>query len=257
MACNQKSIAYSAWSQANSRRWNAALKTQTDLEQELEELRKARSHVISEQQQRTILALGADLQRLWEHPQSQPEFKKRIIRTLLMEVVVTAEGAGVRLLLHWRGGDHTQLYFEKVGAGHNRFITDRNTVELIRGLARLQPDGMIASILNRNADRTPHGERWTARSICSLRNRHAINVYVSGEWHSRSEMTVEEAAKMLNVTETAILKRIRSGRLPATQICPNAPWVLRQSDVESFKAPSTQNPSTYPENTAQLALKLH
>jgi len=206
------------------RRWNVALRVQTDLEEELDALRKSRPQCINEEQRRALLALGADLRRLWEHPQSPPEHKKRILRTVLSEIIVTAAESEVQLLLHWKGGDHTQLRSEKVRIGQHRFITNRNTVELIRGLARLQPDGMIASILNRNGDRTPHGERWTARSICSLRSRHPINVYVAGEWNRRSELTVEDAATMLKVTSTTVLKWIRSGRLAATQLYPHAPW---------------------------------
>jgi len=238
------------------RRWNVALRVQTDLEEELDALRKSRPQCINEEQRRALLALGADLRRLWEHPQSPPEHKKSILRTVLSEIIVTAAESEVQLLLHWKGGDHTQLRSEKVRIGQHRFITNRNTVELIRGLARLQPDGMIASILNRNGDRTPHGERWTARSICSLRSRHAINVYVAGEWNSRSELTVEDAATMLKVTSTTVLKWIRSGRLAATQLCPHAPWVLRHSDIEIFKMSLAKNSSSYTENATQLALKI-
>ena len=49
-------------------------------------------------------------------------------------------------------------------------------------------------------------------------------------------MTLEEAAAMLKVSATTVLKWIRIGRVHATQLCPNAPWVLRQSDVENLHA---------------------
>jgi excisionase family DNA binding protein len=238
------------------RRWNVALRVQTDLEEELDALRKARPQCISEEQRRALLSLGGDLRRLWEHPQSPPEYKKRILRAVLSEIIVTATESEVQLLMHWKGGDHTQLRFEKVRVGQHRFFANTNTVELVRGLARLQPDGMIASILNRNGDRTPHGERWTARSICSLRNRHEIKVYVAGEWSSRAELTLEEAATMLKVNSTTVIKWIRGGRLPATQLCPHAPWVLSKPDVESFKARQTDKLSSDRENAAQLGLKL-
>jgi len=238
------------------RRWNVALRVQTDLEEELDALRKARPQCISEEQRRALLSLGGDLRRLWEHPQSPPEYKKRILRAVLSEIIVTATESEVQLLMHWKGGDHTQLRLEKVRVGQHRFFTNTNTVELVRGLARLQPDGMIASILNRNGDRTPHGERWTARGICSLRNRHEIKVYVAGEWSSRAELTLEEAATMLKVNSTTVIKWIRSGRLPATQLCPHAPWVLSKPDVESFKARLTNKLSSDRENAAQLGLKL-
>lgn len=239
------------------RRWNAALRAQAQREEELEALRQERPQCLSQQQQQMLLALGADLRRLWEHPQSPPEWKKRILRTVLTEIVVTADGSAVQMLLHWRGGDHTQLRFEKVRSGQHRFVTDANTVELVRGLARLQPDAMIASILNRIGHRTAHGERWTARSVCSLRHRHAIDVHAAGEWHQRAEVTLEEAAAMLKVNPTTVIKWIRSGRLHATQLCPHAPWVLRQADVESLRATLARAPSSHAANAAQLALDIH
>lgn len=238
------------------RRWNGALQIQTDLEEELATLRTQRPACISEAQRRMLLALGGDLRRLWEHPQSQPEWKKRILRTIIVEIVVTAEGSQVSLLVHWRGGDHTQLRLQKVRKGQHRFVTDTDAFELIRGLARLQPDPMIASILNRLGHRTAHGERWTARTICSLRNRHTIGVYIPGEWHHRGELMLDEAAAMLKVNATTVMKWIRGRRLPARQLCPHAPWILRQSDVESFKTIPEQTPMNHGVNAKQLALTI-
>ena len=62
-------------------------------------------------------------------------------------------------------------------------------------LARIEPDARIASILNRNQRRTAHGEIWTAKRICSLRNNHAIPVYREGERQARDEMSVSEACR--------------------------------------------------------------
>lgn len=238
------------------RRWNVALRALTDIEEELEALRKERPSNLYEAQRRTLLGLGADLRRLWEHPQSPPEMKKRIVRAVMTEILVTAKGQDVQLLLHWRGGDHTLLSFGKVRRGEHRYVTNANTIELVRGMARLQPDAMIASILNRIGHRTAHGERWSARTICSLRNRHAIDVYTVGEWRARAELTLEEAAAMLSVNPTTMVKWIRGGRFPATQICPNAPWVLRRIDVENFAARLTENFASNAAKSKQLALQI-
>ena len=79
------------------RRWNVALRTQAALEEELEALRTQRTACLSEEQRRTLLELGTELRRLWEHPRSQPEWKKRIVRALMIEIVVTAERPEIRL----------------------------------------------------------------------------------------------------------------------------------------------------------------
>lgn len=91
------------------------------------------------------------------------------------------EGETIRLVLHWQGGDHTQVEFQKIRTGEHRYVTDKDLVEIIRVLARIEPDERIASILNRNQRRMAHGEVWTAKRICSVRNHHEIPVYREGE----------------------------------------------------------------------------
>jgi excisionase family DNA binding protein len=216
------------------RRWNVALTTQTELETEMLTLQQSREHPLTESTKKELLALARDVRRLWDHPSSTPEHKKRILRIALKEIIVTSEGDTVRLVLHWQGGDHTQVQLQKIRTGQHRYATDRNLVETVRALARIEPDARIASILNRNKLRTAHGQSWTARRVCSLRNNHAIAVYCEGERQARGEMAVSEVAAMLGVTPTTVLRLIRLKRLPAVQPCACAPWILHASDVERF-----------------------
>jgi excisionase family DNA binding protein len=138
----------------------------------------------------------------------------------------------VRLVLHWQGGDHTQVEFQKIRTGEHRYVTDKDLVEVIRLLARIEPDERIASILNRNQRRTARGEVWTAKRICSVRNNHGIAVYREGERQARSEMFVGEACRVLGITQTTVLRLIRLKQLLATQACAGAPWVMRRADVD-------------------------
>lgn len=238
------------------RRWNSAMRAHAQLEEEIAALRKERPRCINEQQQRTLLALGTDIHRVWEHSGSTPEWKKRVLRTVLNEIVVTAQDSEVQLLVHWRGGDHTKLRFQKMQTGQHRLVTDGNVIDLISALSRLQPDAMTASILNRNGHRTAHGERWTAMGVCALRHRQSIAVYSPIEWSSRGELTLDESAEILKVNATTVVKWIRNGRVPATQICAHAPWVLRNADVESIQATRSRTPSGNAANAAQLAFEI-
>lgn len=134
-------------------------------------------------------------------------------------------------------------------------MTDSEIVEIVRALARIEPDARIASILNRHDRRTAHGQSWTARRVCSLRNHHAIAVYREGERQARGEKSVREVAGMLGVTPTTVLRMIRLKDLPATQACPSAPWILRTSDVERCATERTR-PTPPTVDSAQLALEI-
>lgn len=230
------------------RRWNRALSAEADLEAEIAVLEKAREHPITGAQKKELLDFAQDIQRLWDDPRSSPEYKKRLLRIALKEITATCDTKTIRLVLHWQGGDHTQVEFPKIHTGQHCYRTDHELVEMIRKLARIEPDPRIASILNKNEHRTAHGKSWTAKIVCALRNRHAIPVYRQGERQDRDEISVREAADVLGVTPTTIFRLIQLKQLPAEQICGNAPWILLKNDVERYREarnratpPSTSN----------------
>jgi hypothetical protein len=154
------------------RRWNQALTTEAQLEAEFVALQEGRDRPLADTQKQELLALARDLPRPWDDPQSLPEHKKRLLRIALKEIIATCEGEMICLILHWQGGDHTKVEFQKIGTGRHRYVTVDDFVEIVRMLARTEPDARIASTLNRNQRRTAHGQNWTAKRICSLRNNH-------------------------------------------------------------------------------------
>jgi DNA invertase Pin-like site-specific DNA recombinase len=232
------------------RRWNQALSTEAQREAEFVALQQGRERPLADTQKRELLAFARDLPSLWD------DHKKRLLRIALKEIIATCEGETIRLVLHWQGGDHTQVEFQKIGTGRHRYVTDDDLVEIVRVLARIEPDARIASILNRNQRRTAHGQIWTAKRICSLRNNHAIPVYREGERQARGEMSVSEGAAALGVTPTTVLRLIRLKQLPATQACVGATWILCRADVERCVAERKQ-PATPPTvDSAQLILEI-
>lgn len=238
------------------RRWNQALTTEAQLEGELTGLQQTRERPLSDAQKQELLEFARDLPRLWDDPRSSPEYKKRLLRIALKEIIVTCEGETIRLVLHWQGGDHTQVEFQKIRVGEHRYVLDKDLGEIIRVLARIEPDERIASILNRNQRRTAHGEVWTAKRVYSVRNNHRIPVYHEGERQARSEMFVGEACKVLGVTQTTVLRLIRLKQLPATQACEGAPWVMRREDVEQCVAERNQKATPATADSKQLALEI-
>jgi excisionase family DNA binding protein len=230
------------------RRWNETLKVQSLLQEELETLRQSPTNELSAAAKAELLKLGTDLPRLWNHPASSPDIKKRILRTVIKEIVVNINGDKIHMVLHWQGGDHTELQFAKNRTGQHRWATDADTTELVQHLARVLPDQSIAAVLNRLNKRTAHSHSWTAGRVCSLRNHFAIPVYREGEREARGELTLEEAAAVLNVSRMTVLRMIRRKLLPAAQACLGAPWLIRKKDLQLLQdhlknAPRTPNPN--------------
>src|SRR5208283_2493590 len=115
-------------------------------------------------------ALGAQLPRLWNHPAASAATRKRILRTVLEEIVVTVEPGQLLLKLHWNGGDHTALAVLKNRVGQQRWKTCAGTEQLIGDLAGVAPDQSSAAILNRLRMRTRRGHTCTQQRVRFFRN---------------------------------------------------------------------------------------
>ena len=234
------------------RRWNTALAAVRALEEELEALLRQRPAALSAEERQRLLQMGADLEAAWHHPAANAVTRKRIIRVVLREVVARVEDDQIHLLLHWQGGDHTRLMVRKNRRGQTRWSVEPETMELIRACARLMPDKAIAGMLNRTGKRTGRLNGWTQSRVRAFRNTHGMAVYVVGEWAERGEVTLTEAARLLNLSPLTVLRQIRAGIIPAEQYCKGAPWVIKRRSIEDpdlvervkmcRKGPSSSNP---------------
>jgi excisionase family DNA binding protein len=214
------------------RRWNECLAVQARLEEQMENLRNEQPRMLSEDDRATLLALADDLPQVWNHPESSVEIRKRILRAVLTEIIVTIDGDRLCLVVHWQGGDHTRLEVVKNRIGQNRFKTDKETVQLVRELARVLPDHSIAPVLNRLRIRSARGNTWNELRVRNFRGTHQIAVYREGERAERRELILHEAASRLGINKMTVIRLIRDGILPGRQICAGAPYVIREEDLD-------------------------
>lgn len=215
------------------RRWNDGLAEVARLEEELHIVKKNQPPTLSEAERAEIMTLGAELPLLWNHPSASAATRKRILRAVLEEIVVTMAENELRLALHWKGGDHTALAVPKNRPGQHRWKTSVATEDLLRDLARTASDASIASILNRLGVRTAKNLTWTEQRVRTFRSDHAIAVYREGERAARGEVNLEEAATLLGVSKMTVTRLVKDGVLAAKQSCVGAPYVIAKTDISS------------------------
>lgn len=211
-------------------RWNAALEQVTDLEARIAEL-ESRFNSIGEQERQRLLELGADLHRLWNHPATSVESKKRVLRTVLQEIIIDShdEPPQHKLHLHWQGGVHTGLFVRRNQRGRHGRATDQTVCDLIAELSKVCNDRAIAAVLNRLGYRTGQGNSWVASRIAQVRCHYQLPNFQKGEnW-----LTLQQAADTLGVSNTVIQRLIKLGHLPARQIVKFAPWIIHRQDLDA------------------------
>jgi len=212
-------------------RWNQALERVSELEKEFEMAASSIEMPLTEKDRRELIALGENLPAVWSSEPSSPQLKKRIVRTVLKEVVVYLEERLIRLILHWEGGEHTERTLRRLTPAQAKCHTDVDTVDAIRKLSRIMPDGRIAQVLNRLGKKTARGLSWNLARVRVIRHHNEIQVYQDGEQHTRGELNLSEAAEFLEIHPRIVKKLIAAGHLPATQACFGAPWTICKSDL--------------------------
>jgi hypothetical protein len=213
------------------KRWNAALARVSELEARIADAKRSEPP-ISEEQRQQLLALGEDLEQLWDHPACPVTLKKRILRTVLKEIVANEVGdpPQIVLKLHWAGGVHTELVLRKTQSGKHSRVNSREVIELIRELAQVCDDGAIVGILNRLGYKTGNENTWNARRLLYVRHTHGIPACPPPE--QRNWITMSQAAEVLEVSLMVVRRLIAQRILPARQVVKCAPWVIERSHLE-------------------------
>ncbi len=209
-------------------RWNGALAQVAEAEARLAAAGNA-AVPLTEGQKEELAALSEDLMALWNHPDAPIQLKKRILRTVLTEIIINhdADSATHRLRLHWAGGVHTELRVERNKTGQHRHSADRSVIELVSELAKICQDKTIAAILNRLGYKTGQEKTWNASRVAGLRGYHKIAPFQEQDgW-----VTQEEAARELQVSDTVVKRLIRERVLPAKQVVKFAPWIIEKKDL--------------------------
>jgi len=214
-------------------RWNAALQTVAELEARLrkDELSSETARIPDKE---TLRNLAQDLATIWNLPSTDMRLKQRIVRILVAEIVadVDQENQQIILLIHWTGGQHSELRIKKNATGKHRRCTSLEAIEIIRRMAGKFPDDQIAATLNRLSLRTGMGNTWREGNVRTVRSYHELPAF-SALQCERSTLTMEEASTRLAVSHKIVRRLIEAGRIAATQVVPCAPWEISAEAIES------------------------
>lgn len=211
-------------------RWNAALARLRECEARLS---AAAGQKVPEVTKETLLTLSADLQRVWAAPTTEMRTKQRLVRALIDEIVVDVDDKArdVVLVIHWRGGQHSELRVRKPQTGEHTKRASGEADRVIRDMATRWSDADIAATLNRMGQTTGQGKSWTQLRVESYRRTASIPGYESAVKDGRC-LTMLEAARKIGVTCHLIRKLIKAGVLPARQVMEDAPWQIQAADLE-------------------------
>lgn len=180
-----------------------------------------------------FLDLAVRLEELW--PDADPRLRKRIVRALIHEVIVDVDEAAaeVVLLIHWKGGVHSELRFPRRRRGQSNAHTPPQLVDAVRALANICTDDLIASALNRSGLSTGRGNRWSRERVTSLRTHHKIACFDKERCAAEGWMNQTQAAAFLDISAGALRLAVSRGEIDAQHPLPDGPWVFNRRSLQT------------------------
>ena len=231
-------------------RWNRALARVGEIEARIA-AHDASATPASTLSPTELTALTTNLRAVWSAPTTDARLKKRIVRTLIHEVVadIDAEKAEIVLVIHWVGGLHTELRLVR-RRGEQRNHTSHDIVAAVRQLVLIASDDLIAGILNRNGLVTGHGNRWSRERVTALRSHHRIPVFRPAPDGCEPWLNLSDAARLLGVAPKTLRFAAEASEINGVHPLPNGPWIFSRSTLGERNAQrivqrARQNPN-YP-----------
>jgi transposase-like protein len=221
------------------RRWEEALKALQRTEQEAAERIERLETPLSNEDKERLRCYASDLLSLWEAPTTRPQDRKRIVRLLVEQIVVrvSEDGKAVEARVHWSGGEISDLVVAKTQRGETRYVAPSELLDLICTLAEEFSGSQIAGILNRRGLLTPKGLTFTPNRVAVTRNNHGIEKGPAVPRKGDDIYSAQQAAKLLGVDRTTVVRWVERGLLKGAQFTEAAPWRIQVTgeDIERLR----------------------
>jgi len=181
-----------------------------------------------------LTGIAEDLEAAWKNTRVTMRCRQQLVRALVNEIIVDIDEPAreIVLIIHWKGGRHSELRLRKPRTGEHACSTSDDALAVIGSMASRWSDQDIAATLNRMALPTGQGKTWTAHRVGSIRRVRGIHAYKSAE-KDGTWLTLREAAQRRGVTSHRIRKLIRAGILRAEQVVPGAPFQILAADLDA------------------------
>src|ERR1700740_437801 len=218
------------------RRWNEKLEEIGGVRQRRSSL-DAQHYSLSPEEEIRIRSMGDHFAGIWQTNHCPATLKKMIFRTAIEEIIVQTdqEKKSLELVIHWKGGAHTQLAMERPRSA-TETATPVEALDIIRRMAVRHGDDQIASVLNRLGYSTGKNKRWNQTRVATARLNHAI----AGQKRALPDpekVSLSEAARICGVSHHTIERLVEAGLLKREQVTPPAPWEVsrRVLDAEPIR----------------------
>lgn len=191
--------------------WNEKLRTLEAAQEESERQSQSDRFRINEEERARIFALTTDFPRLWKDPNTPDRDRKRMVRLLINDVTLTRQ-ASIMVQVRFRGGTTATLMSSVPRPACKMWQTADEAVARMDQLLDDYTYEQMASVLNEEGLRSGKGKPFNGILVGNICREYGLK----SRWHrlrERGLLTVEEMAKILNVSTATVNAWYRHGLL--------------------------------------------
>ncbi len=206
-------------------RWETKLSALAEAEQALDAALQALPPLPDANQ---LAQLASDVPGLWHAPTTSHKDRKRMLRTLIADIVLLAEPdqAMVRIGIRWQTGATDQLRVARVTHPGTAKRSPSPAVLMVRELGPTTPTAELVHRLNASGHLTGTGQPFDTKAVQWI--RHAYHV-PAPDPYPPGQVSVADAAAQLGCSTGVLYYWIRAGQLPARR-GPSNRWCITWND---------------------------
>ena len=218
-------------------RWNRALAHAAEVEGKIVMHDAATRAPIADPASLGVLA--SNLKMVWDAPTTDARLKKRIVRTLVNEVVADIDDAAseIVLIVHWVGWRPQRVALAQAPARtaqqhFRRYYPSRASTGADRqrrsDCRPPQPQRL----------KTGHGNRWTRERVTSIRSSYHIPVFKPADDGIEPWLNLGNAAKLLTIAPKTLRLAAEAGEIEAFHPLSDGPWIFARASLITTAAQS-------------------
>lgn len=220
-------------------RWEESLRAVAQGAQEHQRWVNQKRLALTSADQEDILALGANLPKVWHAPTTTATDRKQLLRFVIKEVIVDPKRARgkVWFQVNWQTGAVSEHGYTRRVLSYDEHAHFDQIEQRMRELHAAQKlDDEIAAALNAEGFRTTKSSPFNNKSIWLLRERLGLSaVKPNGPHPARWDTevySVQGAAEAIGVMPGAIFKWLQTGRIRGQQLRKGTPWKIILTPAE-------------------------
>ena len=194
--------------------WNDKIRIYDERLDAYQKERKENLETIEERVSTQIMAIADNFQSLWENPRVQNEERKRMLRLLIDNVLVTQLEAHIHLVVNFKAGTSKEFDIQRGKRSYETWTTSPEAMEIIKsGLDQFLSNTEIAALLNEQGLKSGRNREFTRSMVTCIVGNHKLKSvrerFLEMGYIPQAEIiekTGLDRKKLLNLRRRGVLK---------------------------------------------------